>query len=276
MPTVSVIIPVYNGENYILDTIESVVNQSYGDFELVIVDDGSVDNTEEIIKTFDDERIKYYKKQNGGVSTARNHGLDNANGMYISFLDSDDYWDSNFLELMLSEIGSSECVFCGHVEINGEKQIYYKPAIRTAREKIASEFITHGVRIITNSWLIKKRFIENNDFRFDINSSNGEDVEFFYKVLVMASNEIQVLDKCLSSYVLRSNSLTNREQMYSISRTMDFVESIDRCIKWCNTQNVSNRNTLIESLNEKLTTINIEYKKQCDFKILWTIETSII
>ena len=92
---ISIIIPAYNAADYLAQTIESVLNQTYSDFELILIDDGSTDRTREIIKDYqcEDARIKYFYKENGGVSKAQISGLQKATGDFVSFLDSDDLWD---------------------------------------------------------------------------------------------------------------------------------------------------------------------------------------
>lgn len=93
----SVIIPLYNKEHFIASTIKSVLAQTYSDFEIIIIDDGSTDNSLAVAKTFCDKRIKIIEKENGGVSSARNLGISIAKGEYISFLDADDKWHQDFL-----------------------------------------------------------------------------------------------------------------------------------------------------------------------------------
>ena len=90
---ISIIIPVYNVEKHIEQCLNSIKKQSYQNFEVIIVNDGSLDNTESICKriTQSDVRFRYFSKENGGVSSARNFGLDNANGHYITFIDGDDW-----------------------------------------------------------------------------------------------------------------------------------------------------------------------------------------
>ena len=92
---ISIIIPVYNTEKYIFETINSVINQSYQDWELIIIDDGSTDNSAEIIQKLckQDNRIQYYHQENSGVSVARNNGLEKSKGKYIALLDADDLWE---------------------------------------------------------------------------------------------------------------------------------------------------------------------------------------
>lgn len=103
IPFISVIIPLYNKENSIISTIESVLAQSFGAFEVLIVDDGSTDSGADIVSAIDDIRIKVYKTDNHGVSHARNYGVKQATANYVAFLDADDYWYPNHL-LSLSEL----------------------------------------------------------------------------------------------------------------------------------------------------------------------------
>jgi glycosyltransferase involved in cell wall biosynthesis len=91
---VSVIIPCYNRAGIVCETIDSVLSQTYSHFEIVVIDDGSTDNTREAIAAYDDRRVRYFYKQNGGLSAARNSGLEAARGEFIAFLDSDDLWHS--------------------------------------------------------------------------------------------------------------------------------------------------------------------------------------
>lgn len=98
---VSVVIPLYNKQDSILSTIQSVINQTYTDFELLIVDDGSIDNGASIAASYPDTRIRVIRKRNGGVCPARNRGIREAKGEYIALLDADDQWDMKYLEEQL-------------------------------------------------------------------------------------------------------------------------------------------------------------------------------
>ncbi|MBD0300672.1 MAG: glycosyltransferase [Tolypothrix sp. T3-bin4] len=104
MPLISVIIPVYNGEITIQETIESVLNQTFTDFELIVIDDGSQDSTLQIVSTIQDPRIKVFSQPNAGVSTSRNRGLSHATGEFISFIDADDLWTPDKLETQLKAL----------------------------------------------------------------------------------------------------------------------------------------------------------------------------
>lgn len=118
MPKVSVIIPVYNSEKFLARTIESVLNQTFTDFELLLVNDGSKDASPSICDSYaaQDKRVRVFHKPNGGVSSARNCGLDNANGQYIAFLDNDDLYYPEFLQTMVSNIGDFDYLLASFKE----------------------------------------------------------------------------------------------------------------------------------------------------------------
>ncbi len=102
MPKVSVIIPAYNAEQTILETVESVLNQTFRDFEIIVIDDGSSDKTLRILETIQDLRVKVFSYENGGVAVARNRGISKASGDYVAFLDHDDLWTPDKIEAQLS------------------------------------------------------------------------------------------------------------------------------------------------------------------------------
>ncbi|GAB1545029.1 glycosyltransferase [Scytonema sp. NUACC21] len=103
-PLVSIIVPAYNAERTILDTIQSVQQQTFSNFEIIVINDGSTDNTLELLKSVCDERLKVFSYKNGGISTARNYGISHARGEFIAFLDADDLWTTDKLELQLAAL----------------------------------------------------------------------------------------------------------------------------------------------------------------------------
>ncbi|MBD2017639.1 glycosyltransferase [Microcoleus sp. FACHB-53] len=104
MPTISVIVPAYNAERTILETITSVLNQTFSDFELIVINDGSTDKTLELLNTVEDLRLKIFSYENGGESVARNRGISLATGKFMAFLDADDLWTPDKLELQLAAL----------------------------------------------------------------------------------------------------------------------------------------------------------------------------
>jgi glycosyltransferase involved in cell wall biosynthesis len=130
MPKVSVIIPTYNREDYVVKTLDSVLCQNFKDYEIIVVDDGSTDNTGEKLKKYKD-KIKYIYQKNSGVSAARNKGISQAKGEWLAFLDSDDEWDSDYLYEQMEHVGKYPelCMQTADsilYERPGEGESYYK------------------------------------------------------------------------------------------------------------------------------------------------------
>ena len=122
----SIVIPAYNSENCLNSCLKSVLKQQFESFEIIIIDDGSVDTTYEIAKKYEknDVRVRVYKKNNGGVASARNMGISKSEGKYVVFLDSDDILNEGALERIYSQLFDSDCdmaVCNGYVEVNGGK-----------------------------------------------------------------------------------------------------------------------------------------------------------
>lgn len=182
MPKVSVIIPSYNRGNFIEETINSVLNQTFNNFEILVVDDGSTDNTKEIVSKIKDERLKYIYKENGGVSSARNLGMTKAAGKFICFLDSDDLWPENFLEIMTTKLENSEygaaCCMRTRLFDNGRRQPSYQEKLFSSGQMTLKIFSN---TFIQTSTLCFKREVLEGIF-FDVNLTRGEDVDVWLKV----------------------------------------------------------------------------------------------
>ena len=130
---VSIITPCYNGGKYIGETIESVIRQSYQDWEMIVVDDGSMDNSEVIVKEYKkkDDRIKLIQQEKKGSAAARNRGIRKASGQYIALLDADDLWEPEFLEKQIRYMKEKDavCVFCSYRRINESSEEILHPII---------------------------------------------------------------------------------------------------------------------------------------------------
>ncbi len=202
---VSVIVPVYNAEKYINKCVDSILNQTYKDFELILIDDGSNDNSLELIKKYavKDSRISLFSHENKGVSYTRNLGLDLAKGDYIMFIDSDDWIESDMLEVLIQNIEKSNAdISCCQYDKNLRTDISSFEI--WSREKFLSEFIMH--KKINGSLvnkLIKREAISN--IRFNDSIKYGEDALFLWKVL-LNSNSICLTNKVLYHVVLHDDS----------------------------------------------------------------------
>ena len=144
MPTVSVIIPAYNAARTILRCVNSVLEQSFKDVECIVIDDGSSDNTAEILGGIGDERLRYIYKENGGVSSSRNRGLDEAKGEYICFMDADDYQSDQALSQLVSamRMNDVDLVVAGFYRVVDDKlaaKSYFKKECVMSRKEYASK-----------------------------------------------------------------------------------------------------------------------------------------
>ena len=175
MPKISVVIPVYNVEKYLANCLDSVTNQTYQNLEIICIDDGSTDNSPQILKTFaaKDKRIISIMQKNKGVSAARNAGLQKASGDYIAFIDSDDFVHPQFLEVMLHLLMKNEAdvAFCGFVKNkNGQptaNKIFFEDIrFRTITEPLSS-VLNHGryrIKFMVWNGLYKKKLVQHHLF----------------------------------------------------------------------------------------------------------------
>lgn len=181
-PLISVIIPTYNRENTIEKSLQSVVNQTYKTIEIIVIDDGSIDNTENIVKNIQDERILYIKQENKGVSRARNTGILNSKGEYIAFQDSDDIWHTNKLEVQMKNFRGSQCglVYSSFNKIYRNK-ISVMPKMKRGKEGDIHFDLLKSNFIGCPTVIIKKEVIEKCG-KFDENLHKYEDWEYFIRI----------------------------------------------------------------------------------------------
>ncbi len=186
---VSIIIPTYNRANMIMRAIESILQQSYSNFEIIVVDDGSTDNTREIIEELKQNtsglNLRYFKKKNGGCASARNKGIDMATGDLIAFLDSDDVWMPQALESLVSALinTGADFVYSPAIEADpdGRESINY-PVARGHPEIFAVEhFKNTNVR---NGALLFRRSVFSKSGKFDEDLKYNEDSDFFQRVAI--------------------------------------------------------------------------------------------
>ncbi|WP_428225500.1 glycosyltransferase family 2 protein [Flavobacterium sp.] len=188
MPFFSVIIPLYNKEHFIENTIKSLLNQTFTDFEILIINDGSTDSSEACILKQTDSRIRYFSKENGGASTARNFGIDRALGQFISFLDADDFWYPNVLDTFYTAIHDNPeaKVFGARIEIElADKKIY--PAVYsfdTTPKYQLLDYFKNSLKesaLTTISSTFHKSVFEKIG-NFDTNIRSGQDTDLWIRI----------------------------------------------------------------------------------------------
>lgn len=198
MPLISIIIPVYNSEKTLNRCVNSILNQTFMDWELLLVDDGSTDKSGKICDQYalKDFRIRVFHKKNGGVSSARNTGLDYAIGSWITFVDSDDFIDATFLDTLI-RLQSSDLCISGIQFINNET-ILLPPEEYIKIENVAELDNLLNKLYFTAPWgkVYKNEIIQKNNIRFNINLKIGEDTDFVLKYLLYI-NDIRLISRPL-------------------------------------------------------------------------------
>ena len=232
MPKVSVIVPIYNVEKYLEKCINSLLSQTLEDIQIILVNDGSKDNSGNIAKECEKNnknRIIYVEKENGGLSDARNYGLKYATGDFIAFLDSDDYIEKNAYEEMYNKAieENADYVECDFIwefpnKIRVDKQYPYK------NKKEMLSF----VRVVAWNKLIKRQLITDNNLEFP-KGLRYEDVEFTYK-LIPFINKFTYVDKPFIHYVQREGSIANVQN----ERTAEIFTVLDNVIEFYKKNNI--------------------------------------
>ena len=210
---VSIILPVYNVEKYIAKSIRSVLNQTYTNFELLVINDGTLDNSIGVVEQFKDSRIQIFHKENGGLSDARNYGLERAKGEYVYFMDSDDWIEPNLLEVCISAIEKYKTdfiIFGYHLDresIEGEllstkEMIHNEVVFDRNRKNLTFENNTLGLMGYAWNKLYKTTFLKKNELLFEKGISLVEDILFNAKVYEL-STQIVFIKGALYHYIDR-------------------------------------------------------------------------
>ena len=232
----SIIIPVYNVEEYLNRCLKSILNQTYSNYEVIIVNDGSPDNSDNIIKSYEkeDKRFKGYKKVNGGLSDARNYGLKYATGDYLIFIDADDYIENNYLEKVNDVLERNKDIDVLKFKIKlvdeGENLIRMenglnKEGVTSFEELVKLEFLEPAW-----SYVYKLSFWKENNFTY-LKGMIHEDFGLTPEIL-MKANKIYYLNYYLYNYVQRNGSImssNNKEKIHK--KAYDMLYQYDRLIK---------------------------------------------
>ena len=207
---ISIIVPVYNAEMYLRETIQSVLNQTYSNFELIAVNDGSTDRSLEILQQFTDQRIKIIDKENTGVSDTRNTAIRAAHGEYVCFIDADDYYSPRYLQRMYEIVveNQADMVVCNYIPFRGKP--YFSFGKNTPIFVKSSDTLVQA-GVLTSAWtkLIKTSTLYKYDIRFDNNMSFGEDLFFCWKAY-LASQNVWMIDEKLYGYRITGKGATSK------------------------------------------------------------------
>lgn len=231
MEKVSIIVPIYNAEKWLKRCIDSLVNQTYKNLEIILINDGSKDKSKEIIKSYNDSRIIFIDKENSGVGSTRNLGIDKSSGDYLMFVDSDDYIEPNCVKKLVNKAVKDKCdlVICN----------YYLETSKTIEIKFNSfkdGSLKENPNIITDinlgpcNKIYHKSLFKNTDNRFII-GLKYEDAPVVVQALRDAK-KIGFIDECLMHYVIQKTgeTITRDSRIFDIISICAIIEKkLEKC-----------------------------------------------
>lgn len=259
---ISIIVPIYNAENYLKKCIDSLVNQTKKELEILLINDGSTDKSEEIINSYQDSRIKYYKNKNQGIGKTRNFGIEKSTGKYIMFIDSDDYLDEKACEILYNKAENDklEIVLCDFYKLydSGKLEEVKQPSFKNSSLKDNPKILNENL----SPWakIYKRELIIKNDIKF-IENLKYEDAPFV-SIALDKARKIGKVDQCLNYYLVHENSETTIRD----EKVFDILEIVNIIRKY-----FKNKNYIKETLDKLtvriITNYTIQQRMQKDKKI---------
>ena len=230
MIDISIIVPIYNAEKYLNKCIKSLINQTKENLEFILVNDGSTDSSEEIIKSYKDKRIKYFKNKNQGIGKTRNFGIKQAKGKYIMFLDSDDYLATNACEELFSkaEKDNLDLVINNFYRVEEETEKKVEVIIPEFKDTPLKDNKRLLLDVNLAPWnkLYKRELLKKNKIQF-VEDLKYEDAPFVVEAMDKAK-KIGHIKKFLNYYVIHKNSETTVRD----EKIFDIIEIVDKIRKY--------------------------------------------
>lgn len=232
---ISIVIPLYNKDRFIRRTIQSVLNQTFTDFELIIVNDGSTDNSKEIVEKYNDTRIKLISIPNSGVSVARNTGIKNAKNSWIAFLDADDWWAPTFLEEMVGTIRKYDG---NRVFASGRSRVFKKVTERYKHEYLPEDGKTESINyfkviskylpLINSSNVVLDKSIFDEFGYFKEGQEKHEDHDLWMRLCI--NHPVIFINKPLSFY-RKTELKTASKEVYTAKDFLSYLKTLSNIFK---------------------------------------------
>ena len=228
---ISVIVPIYNGEKYLEECLESIINQTYKNLQIILIDDGSKDKSGKICDEYakKDKRIEVIHKENAGVSAARNTGLDNARGEWITFIDADDSVEKDFCKnLMQNETNDVDCIMCGYSRLINDKKIEIESIGFSNKFEDSRKYLICSLNPQTGVGFSHMKIIRMSaigNIRFNDNLKVAEDALFNIQ-LSENIRKIIFVDEKLYNYRLNTNSTVKK---YDDKYTEKYLKAMEEC-----------------------------------------------
>lgn len=232
-PLISIVIPSFNHDRFIKKAIESVINQTYKNWELVIVDNNSTDNTDDILKCFDLPNIKVLKINNGGIiALSRNMGIKHSNGEWVAFLDSDDEWFVNKLQTCIDQIEKDVDILFHDLKILKNAPSLFSKKIMKGRfykKPVLLNLLLNGSKINNSSVVIRKNMLEQIGYiSIEKKIVASEDFNTWLKIAKI-SNGFKYIPKVLGLYRMHDSGISRKDMSYSMREaTLEFSKILTR------------------------------------------------
>lgn len=237
-PLISIIVPCYNVENYLSECVDSLVNQSYRNTEILLIDDGSTDKTADIAQKYaaEYENVKYFYRENGGLSAARNSGIELAKGEYLAFVDSDDWLDLQYVEKMYAALSNShaDISMCGYQkeETEHEKVSFDKDVVLSSHAvmRILGDIYPkeNVLSVIACNKLFKRELFDVERFKEGIIHED----EFMAHRIIGKATSVAVITDALYHYRIRAGSITTSDRSQNLKR-LDYLKALKDRLEYC-------------------------------------------
>lgn len=267
--TISVIIPIYNAEAYLEECIDSILTQKYVDYEILLINDGSTDTSAEICDNYakKDQRIKVFHKENSGVSSARNLGLQNAQGEWIAFIDSDDYISEHYFQPIFEYENQDYIIMNSFVIRDGSKSNFRSYESKSLNlDNFLNEY--NLFRDFATPWgkFFRKSIIDENNILFDEQLNRGEDV-VFNLTYVLKCKTIGISNSSSYNYRITGNSLSSKKS--KVSHSVYLYDKIFVLLQ-CYSEDMKfiSKHISFLALGYFLSVLNSDYSKENKKKIL--------
>lgn len=257
MPLFSVIIPTYNRSDKVKKAVESVLSQTFADFEILVIDDGSTDDTEAIIKSFTDPRITYQWQTNyGGPSKPRNSGIAIAKGSWVCFLDADDWWTPNKLEICNRVISdNTDLIYHDLYLVNGKQEL--KGSIKSCKLKkpVLTNLLVLGNIIANSSVVVRKTLLDRvGGINEDKAIIAAEDFDTWLKIAAITDN-FEYIPQNLGYYLMHENGISQKD----MSNVYEAV--VDKYFDLLNPAQLTKVKSLIQYMRSRHLFVNKNYSE---------------
>lgn len=243
-PYLSVIVPIYNAESYLVQCLDSIIAQTFADFEVLLIDDGSTDGSSAICETYAarDNRIRVFHKENGGLVSARQYGFPLAQGEYVTFVDSDDWIAPSMYQEMSSAAKKSgaDMVCCGCTAVTSSKNIerrdFCAPGLydkKALEEHVYPQMLYHGsffqYGVSPQLWnkLFRRSLLEKHLFQVPLSAKLGEDALVSY-ICLLDADTVCFLEECFYFYRSNNSSMTHHVDKKKLSENHTLFDAFDR------------------------------------------------